>query len=277
LKPNNLQSPIDINPDAGSGPVIHTPRSHFVIEVKYGGIGDHLFYSHLPRIAKESGKYERVYVSNYSKFRNPEYRKLLWECNPYVDGFCDENGDYPIFESVEEEMNILDKIMILRGLDDGKRFHEPEVYFKSQLRPDLFDAVVYDPNFVSYVGDISSEEIGRFMRDHRIHITHQMALWEKHYALDHGGAILQTDTLEEFCRVIISCQELLCLSSGTATLAAALGKPATVFYGDGQKSMFHHSRLHRYINCSTQQSSIVNGGSRIPSQESGTPISAGLT
>jgi len=276
VKPNNLQAPTDMNLNTASGPAIHTPRSHFVIEVKYGGIGDHLFYSHLPRIAKQSGQYDRVFVSSHSEFRNPEYRKLVWECNPYVDGFCDENGDYPIFDSVEEGMNILDKIMVLRGLDDGKRFHEPELYFKGQSRQDLFDAVVYDPNFVSYVGDISSEEIESFLRDNHIRATHQMALWEKHYELDHNLAILQTNTLEEFCRVILSCRQLLCLSSGTATLASALGKPATVFYGNGQKPMFHHSRLHRYVNCSARQTSILGSGTRIPSQETKTPMSTRL-
>jgi ADP-heptose:LPS heptosyltransferase/glycosyltransferase involved in cell wall biosynthesis/predicted O-methyltransferase YrrM len=252
---SRIQPIVGTDRNAGSGPVIHVPRSHFVIEVKYGGIGDHLFYSHLPRIAKQSGQYDRVYISNHSKFRSPEYRELVWERNPYVDGFCDENADYPVFDSVEEGTNILDKIMLLRGLDDGKRFHEPELYLKYQRRTDLCDAVVYDPNFVSYVGDVSREEIESFLRHNHIHVTHQMRLWEKHYALDHCDTILRTDTLEDFCQVIVSCRQLLCLSSGTATLAAALGKPAIVFCGNGQKKMFHHSHLHRYVNCSAKISS----------------------
>ena len=94
------------------------------------------------------------------------------------------------------------------------------------------------------------------MRNNHIRMTHQMKLWEKHYALDHYDTILQTDTLEELCEIVISCRQLLCLSSGTATLAAALGKPAIVFYGNGQKPMFHHSRLHRYVNCSPKPGHI---------------------
>ncbi|OHB79356.1 MAG: hypothetical protein A2Z25_15850 [Planctomycetes bacterium RBG_16_55_9] len=252
LEERYAQSTADTGRNTWSRPIIYTPRSHFVIEVKYGGIGDHLFYSHLPRIAKQSGKFDRIYVSNHSEFRSPEYRRLVWECNPYVDGFCDENGEYPLFDSVEEGMNILDKIMLLQGLDDGKRFHEPELYVRFQPRPDLCDAVVYDPNFVSYVGDISSEEIESFLRNNHIHVTHQMKLWEKNCAIEYYDTILRTDSLEEFCRVIISCRQLLCLSSGTATLAAAIGKPAIVFYGNGQKPMFHPSRLHRYLNCSAK-------------------------
>ena len=37
---------------------LQKPRFDF----KYGGLGDHLFYSHLPRIAKESKKYTKVYL-----------------------------------------------------------------------------------------------------------------------------------------------------------------------------------------------------------------------
>ena len=276
LKQRQTQSLVETDPKAGSGPVIHTPRSHFIIEVKHGGIGDHLFYSHLPRIAKQSGKYDRVYISNQSTFRNAEYRKLVWESNPYVDGFCDGNGEYPLFDSVEEGMNILDKIMLLQGLDDEKRFHEPELYLRCHPRPDLSDAIVYDPNYVSYVGNISIRQIENFLRHNHIHVTHQMTLWEKHFALDHDNTRLQTNTLEEFCRIIISCKQLLCLSSGTATLAAALGKPAIVFYGNGQKPMFHHSRLHRYVNCSVLKPYILNGGRRIQSQQPRSPLTVDL-
>ncbi|MEK6756949.1 MAG: hypothetical protein AABZ02_12420, partial [Bacteroidota bacterium] len=190
------------------------------------------------------------------EFRSEEYRRLIWELNPYVDGFCDEAAEYPLFDSVEEGMNILDKIMLLRGLDDGKRFHEPELYLRCRPRLDLSEAVIYDPNFVSYVGDVSTEAIERFLRENRIHVTHQMKLWEKNYALGDHTVVLQTPSLSEFCRAIVSCRQLLCLSSGTATLAAALGRAAIVFYGDGQKKMFHHSRLHEYVNCSGKAVSI---------------------
>ncbi len=226
------------------------PPRHFVIEVKYGGIGDHLFYSHLPRIARQSGKYDKVYVSSRSQFRSEEYRKLIWELNPYVDGFCDDAAEYPIFDSVEQGMNILDKIMLLRGLEDGKRFHEPELYLPCRPRFDLSQAVLYDPNFVSYVGDVSTEAIERFLKDNDIRVTHQMRLWEKNFALRAPTTTVETPSLSEFCRMIVSCRQLLCLSSGTATLAAALGRSAIVFYGDGQKKMFHHSPLHKYVNCS---------------------------
>ena len=63
-----------------------------IIEIRKGGLGDHLFYSHLPRIAKETGAFDSVYISNHSFFRNEDYKKLIWESNPFVDGFTEDRG-----------------------------------------------------------------------------------------------------------------------------------------------------------------------------------------
>jgi hypothetical protein len=50
-----------------------------VIHIPYGGLGDHLFYSHIPRIAKESGIYGKVLLSKKSLIRNPNHLKYIWE------------------------------------------------------------------------------------------------------------------------------------------------------------------------------------------------------
>ncbi|MCK4823535.1 hypothetical protein KA005_47730, partial [bacterium] len=44
-------------------------RKTLVIQIPFGGLGDHLFRSHVPRIAKKTGQYDRVYISNHSVFR----------------------------------------------------------------------------------------------------------------------------------------------------------------------------------------------------------------
>src|SRR5437899_452423 len=68
------------------------PMGSLILQIKYGGLGDHLFYSHIPRLAKDLGMYDRVFISNRSEFRHSDYRKYVWELNPYVDGFVDEPG-----------------------------------------------------------------------------------------------------------------------------------------------------------------------------------------
>ena len=226
-----------------------------IIEIQKGGLGDHLFYSHLPRIAKQTGYYEEVWISNRSIFRNTEYKKLIWEMNPFVDGFTDDPGIYYYPHLLESGQNLLDKMMLLYGMDDGERFHEPELYFKPQVNTALLESSVYDPNYVSYIGDLSnSNPIKHWLKENNIIIDFQMKTLKARYLTISCNQRIETTSLMEFCSIIISCKKLYCLTSGTATLAAALQKPATVFFGSGQESIYHHSSLHIYVDLGTNYS-----------------------
>lgn len=74
-----------------------------------------------------------------------------------------------------------------------------------------------------------------------------MILRDKSIPIKSYTKTLQSRDLEDFCSIILSCKELYCLTSSTATLAAALKKPATAFYGIKQNKIFHHSKLHQYV------------------------------
>ncbi len=215
-----------------------------VLKIKYGGLGDHLLHSPLPRIAKEEYNYDEVCISNYSAYNNPNTKRLVWDLNPFVDGYVDEDGPYPQFGSVPEGKNLLDGVADFFGLGDGsERFREPELYYEPEFIPELKDAVIFEPNHSNNKGIPSRNNVKRYLRDKGV--THQMKLL-------HGGnviraKIIDAQKLERFCDVIYSCKAFFCFTSGCATLSAALGKPTTVLYTDGVLAMFHHSKLHTYI------------------------------
>jgi hypothetical protein len=235
------------------------PRT-LVLQLKKGGLGDHLFYSHVPRAAKESKTFDAVLISNQSHFRHPDYKRLVWELNPFVDGFTDEAGVFPEDENImlQPGENLPDRLMLLLGIDDGKRFHEPEIFYKPTLKPELRDATIYDPNFVSWVGGLRPEDVEYFFRKKKIRIDFQMkprdggadARFNLSYtslALSEPVAILETPTLEDFCNIIASCKKMFCLTTGTATLAAALGKHAVVLFGQSHDPLYRHSKLLDYV------------------------------
>lgn len=251
-----------------------TVRRLLTIQSGYGGLGDHLILSHIPRVAKESGKYDRVLVSNRSLFRDSACRMLVWESNPHVDGFTDEQGLVllpPHTQHTQQQnqsrlfhlffrmglenritrlqpgCNLLDQFMLSMGLDDGSRFHEPEIHSKIPTIPEYQDLVIYDPNYITNVGLVGARQIEKFFEQSGIRIQAQMALRNKSLQLSQPTKTVKTESLMDFCSVIVSCKELYCLTTGTATLAAALKKPCTVIYGDGVNPLYHHSRLHRYI------------------------------
>ena len=231
------------------GNTLFTKKSlgDFVIKVKYGGLGDHLFYSHLPRIAKKQG-FARVLVSRRSDCRNPEYLKYIWEMNPYVDGFTDEDAPYPEGFTIPESMNLLDMIMLERGLDDGERWHEPEFYFKPDIDGSLEDLIVFDPNFISNAGEINTESLRLLLNE--LGVLAVMARRDRGFDVKLGREISTEGSFKRYCEVIASCRQFVCLVSGGATLSAALGKPATVIHGHGVGPMFLHSRRNQYIDFS---------------------------
>lgn len=223
-------------------------KPELIIEIKNGGLGDHLFYSHIPRIAKETGAYEKVFISNHSNLRNKAYKELIWDKNPFVDGFTDKEGSYPVFSETRKECNILDEIMLQLGLDDGKRYHEPELYYTPNLIPSLVGKTLYDPNYISSAGFCTAKKIQNYFLSHNIHIDHQMYVREKRaLPITQFDTFLKAKTFWDFLDILYSAGNIYCVVTGTATLAAALKKSATVFYTEDQLPMFRHSKNNTYI------------------------------
>ncbi len=219
-----------------------------VLKIAYGGLGDHLFYSPLPRIAKQTGAYTRVLISNHSDFRSSAYRSLIWETNPYVDGFTGDDAAAPVLGYVRRGHNLLDTVMLAMGLDDGIRMHEPEVYFTPTLKPELACKVVYDPNWISGIGAATTADVRAYFEGADITPDFMLKEREKSCPVQKYGDILETTSFEDYCSAIVSAGTFICLTSGGATLSAALGKPATVLWGSPYNPMFRHSPMHTYVN-----------------------------
>jgi hypothetical protein len=224
-----------------------------IIEISYAGLGDHLFHSHLPRIAKESGKYNAVFISNQSKFGHPDYKKLIWEMNPFLDGFVDEPGIKCDIAGCVEKVNpnsptnLLDQVMFWFHLDNGITWNQPEVYYQPVFRSE-FAHIIYDPNFVSWIGNVIDEDAMIYFKKNKIHFDYVMKLRgnKTMFIPNEATKFIETPTLFDFCDLIFSCKQLYCLTSGTATLAAALKKPAIVFWGKEQFAGFQHFKKHDY-------------------------------
>lgn len=223
-----------------------------ILEIQKGGLGDHLFYSHLPRIAKATGAYDTVLLSTRSICRNPETMELVWKKNPYLDGFTDQPGTFHFAETLMPEENLLDRIMLRYGLDDGIRYHEPELYYQPAKLPELANATLYDPNFISYTGDLQTGRlVEAWLKEHEVHLTCQMKQLGQRSLPVACSNEYQSKNLADFCSVLVSCKKMYCLTTGTATLAAALGVPLTVFYGTGLDPIYRHSRIHEYVHLGT--------------------------
>ena len=216
------------------------------IKVQWGSLGDHLLHSPLPRLAKEVYGYNEVFISNKSDYYNPQIKRFVWELNPYVDGFNDEDHEHPLFTALPSDMNILDAVAHFYGFeDDGFRFREPEVYYTPKHIPSLSNAIIFESNHHNPNGIPTMQQTESYFQNNGIRTTHDMApLYQNPYVTNRPKVV--ADGLEDLCDVIHSCKRFYCYMSGVATLAAALGKSCTILYVDGIASRFRHSKLHRY-------------------------------
>ncbi len=243
--------------------------SRLVIEIPYGGFGDHLFHSHLPKIAKETGKFDEVYFSSKSLIRKQDHLDLVWKRNPYIDGFVDEPGVSCDLKSIVEEaklrrdVNLLDLVMIAYGLDDGVRWHDPELYYKPNLISE-YQVKIFDPNHFTYIGDFNERDLYAYLRKHNIKFDAVMKLLGNKalYRSDRSHLIIEAPSVYEFCDVLYSAKEIYCFTSGTATLASALGKHAVVFYGAKLDRGFHHSKTHDYVFVDKTLSHKIKDGTK---------------
>ncbi|WP_395003630.1 hypothetical protein, partial [uncultured Helicobacter sp.] len=144
--------------------------------------------------------------------------------------------------------NLLDSHMLELGLDDGRRLHEPELYYTPKFREE-YHKVIFDPNWISNAGKIQTPDIMHFFDANNIQLDAVLAKRGDKCLFDYRAdvEVIETKSLEDFCDLLYSARAIYCLVTGTATLAAALKKSATIIVGENISPYFLHSPLHTYI------------------------------
>jgi len=216
-----------------------------ILEIEYGGLGDHLFYSPIPRLLKEFLLYEKVFISNFSKKRNIENFNLIWDNNPYIDGYLDVksiNSKVLIYDSIK-----VNKIMNIILFNYGVNLNYeilPEIYFKHLLSKEYPVKKFIDLNYISYIGSFTLIDKYLILSKYKEYIIINPSLIVK--ILFFYRKYYYTTSLVDYSSIIYCSDSFVCVASGGATLAAGLGKPSVVYFGYGQSTIFHHT-IHKYI------------------------------
>ncbi|WAW09104.1 hypothetical protein NB640_07370 [Oxalobacter vibrioformis] len=213
-----------------------------VINVEYGGLGDHLFHSPLPRLLKERKLAERVFISSESAYRNAKYFDFIWRNNPYLDGVSDAPATPIVYPKpkINKIMNKIASMYEMHGIDVEL---VPELYTKIDYNAKYADMDFVDLNYISFVGAFTILDKIKILKKYK-----------NYYVLNPdysilpflGGRVVYTSSFNEYVSLIYSCRNLVCLTSGGATLMAAFKKPVTVFFGYGHPETNRHS-MHQNI------------------------------
>jgi len=220
------------------------------IVIPYGGLGDSLFYSPLPRLLKQSGV-SKVNVHCLEAFRSVDIMNIVWGMNPYVDSVNDRAhlSERKIPQNIcnNSKLNLLAKTAIPYGIYVSDEL-KPELYYSPRKIGDLAGKILVDLNYVSFVGVFSKKAVLEFLKNKKELVFVNRPEWVP----DTLGENFQPDNLKQYADMISSSESFICFTSGGATLADALGVQAICLYGFGQKRIFHHSSMHKYVDCSSK-------------------------
>jgi len=207
-----------------------------IIQVPFGGLGDHLTYSSLPELLWEQ-KGIKTFISNKSVFRSKAICDFVWGLNLYVT-FTDEKGWFtykPLGNNYPTLDGYFQKLFDLSGNEC------PKVYYKPRIIEQIRGKDIVDPSFGP-----SGKANGYYEKDfHKRFVEYlknninEFILITYHHSKTKNPLeelIKRTSnpncysifTIEELADVLFSAQKRYVLYSGAASISAALRIPSIV-------------------------------------------------
>lgn len=197
------------------------------IEIAYPGLGDNLQFSTLPELFAKAGK--KVYICNRSKFLNPEIKELVWDRNPYVAGFSDMKPNAgTVLESKYKKIsrNHIKNWEITHGFEPTAGL--PQVYYEPKYYPDGADVTAVDATCVSNAHTYDKKHLTWFILERFAGRKVMLVRNKNIQTVDFGDYskfnCIEVNSIFQYCDVIASCKEFVCLLSGGQMLAQAVSK-----------------------------------------------------
>ncbi len=211
-------------------------EKRLVIQIPFGGLGDHLIYSSLPELLwKQKGI--KTFISNKSIFRSEAIRDFVWGRNPYIE-FTGEKGWF-IHQPLKHNFATLDEY--LQKLFNLQGSGCPKVYYRPNLVEQLKEKTIVDPSYGA-----AGKANGYYERDfHKRFVEYLKSNVNEFILLAHRHSKTRNPleelvkrtfnpdcynifTIEELADVLFSARKRYLLYSGAASVSAALGMPSIV-------------------------------------------------
>jgi len=198
----------------------------------WGGLGDNLQFTTLPRLFSEIG--EEFYISVHNQCRNSEIYDFCWRHNPHVKGFVDH---LPTVGACAPDIkkgvtnNIVSAAEIRHGFSGDGRY--PEIYYDANLIENMSDKILVDLSAHTLIkngldkfynvdslfdlvdGNIPRENV-RFVTFKNIDIPYLSGGFE------FEEQEIEIENIFQYADLIHSAKEYYCLYSGGNSMAAAV-------------------------------------------------------
>lgn len=200
--------------------------NRIIISQSWGGLGDNLQFSTLPKLYSELG-YE-VYISTKNTYRNPEIYDLVWKLNPYIKGEIDESpnaGECRVVPLQSVTDQFIKNIEHAHDLLNGTEIY-PTIYYKPVKILSLENILIYD------ITSISSTYSDEYVQKSFEKIFEKYPNCDKKKIMfrnianritpDFQTESIVIDNIFQYCDIIYSCKAYICLFSGCSVLASSI-------------------------------------------------------
>lgn len=211
-----------------------------ILYIKWGGLGDHLQFSTLPEAFYNQG--HETYISDSSDFRNPEIYDLVWGKNPFVKGKTNErancghkdnNGQLSWSYKDIPELSFHRNWEINFGIESSYDVNEskyPVIYYEPNKIEEYKNFVLVDINQSKdnnglYNKNLIEEKILELTKkyDKVLFIKPKDYFKREDLIFDVSKLIqIETKSIFEYSDLINSCEEFMCLWSGSSVLSSAI-------------------------------------------------------
>lgn len=187
----------------------------------WGGLGDNLAHSLIPRLCFERG--DICQLSKHNVCRNQDIYNVVWKQNPYIRLTGSESVDMKWLDRCKlfENQGLSHVQVIQRVYGFDTCYEYPEIYYTPRYLPEYDGKHLTDFNSisVSYDGCDVWNVIGG--GSDTLEVTHSL-LDNKRYARPTTGNTIDINSLEFYCDVLRSCSSIVTLNSGIANLAPVI-------------------------------------------------------
>ena len=217
--------------------------TNIIISQPWGGLGDNLQFSTLPKLYSEMG--HDVYISSRNTYRNLEIYDLVWKLNPYVKGIIDSEpnaGECKGYQ-IGEDTQFIKNIERMHGFHNSPNKY-PIIYYKPKRIESMATTVIYDMTSISsaYSDDFILERFTAVFAQYPESTVKKIVFKNIHNRAtpDFNTETIEINSIFDYCDLIYSCKAFVCLYSGCSVLASAVKQ-------DSQTPAihcFHHSMIH---------------------------------
>jgi hypothetical protein len=201
-----------------------------ILYVDFGGLGDHLAWSTIPKICHENG-YD-FYLSSKSKFRSKEILDLVWNSNPFFKGIIDDepncgHDNYTNLENFNYQLSIHRNMEIKMGFEhttttDNSKYGT--IHYHPKNLENFNDHILIDLNSVStndYNIEIIKTNLLQYFDQKIICIlpTYSTPFIDIEFFKNFNVDFVLTKNIYHYCDLIFSSKKFICLWSGGSVLS----------------------------------------------------------